>query len=645
MSRYNGFNTGDGVVLSKGGTITNGSEADTTASIEGFTTGVHISGAKGTVNNFGIIGGTYYPNNSFGIELDAGGTVINGSATDNKADIYGQNGGIYMSGVGEYITNFGTIDGGSGLAIQCKANSGAKLIEEGSGVLVGGVSLVGGTLELAGDAGAGTFTGIGSQVQVNVVQIDTGASWTFTGANTFNVGGLVNYGTFINRGTFTNNTSDGEETILFGQTINSGTIANANSKAVIVFDGDYSITTDPSLKTGSFSNKGTVEKIAGTGTSIIRTGADGTLTSSGRIKVDTGTLELTGASVSISGVIQGAGTLEFGPGAIALSSQQVTVAGLLLAGTGADLTVAANLTYAGAFTDGEHGSDNRQRERLHPHRFGFADQSAHRRAGSTQDLRHDDACGSTMRTSQAGLIRAMSTETGQLTLSSKRTTNVSSLKGAEFDITGNVGITATTATQFSNAGLLKKMTGSLSTLAVNLLNNGTVEVASGKLDLQNAVSGTGKLQIDSGKQLQADAAVASGQTVTFHQGNDKLILTDAADFAGKLSGFTVADTLDLRQFGTVSSLTFTENAQNTGGTLVVKDGSLTTNIAMLGQYVTSGFATKTDGSGGTNVTYKPPASPDLAVAPHRRDPKEPRRAKASGASSLGLYANHHAREG
>ena len=40
---------------------------------------------------------------------------------------------------------------------------------------------------------------------------------------------------------------------------------------------------------------------------------------------------------------------------------------------------------------------------------------------------------------------------------------------------------------------------------------------------------------------------------------------------------------------------------------------------MLGQYVTAGFATKTDGAGGTNVTYKPPAmaaADTHLVSPH-----------------------------
>ena len=59
---------------------------------------------------------------------------------------------------------------------------------------------------------------------------------------------------------------------------------------------------------------------------------------------------------------------------------------------------------------------------------------------------------------------------------------------------------------------------------------------------------------------------------------------------------------------------YTANTAGTGGTLTVKDGGLTASIAMLGQYIASGFVTKTDGSGGTAVTYKPPTAPQLVAA-------------------------------
>jgi hypothetical protein len=147
-------------------------------------------------------------------------------------------------------------------------------------------------------------------------------------------------------------------------------------------------------------------------------------------------------------------------------------------------------------------------------------------------------------------------------------------------------------------------------------NTGTIEAASGTLDLQKAVTGTGILKIDAGKAIQADAAVSAGQTVDFGQGGDKLILTDATHFAGKLMDFGANDKLDLHQFNpTTTTLAFAENGTNTQGVLTVTDGALQAKITLLGQYSASAFHKASDGLGGTLVTYTPPAASALAL-PH-----------------------------
>ena len=189
-----------------------------------------------------------------------------------------------------------------------------------------------------------------------------------------------------------------------------------------------------------------------------------------------------------------------------------------------------------------------------------------------------------------------------------------------FDLAGNVGIgigTAATST-FTNQGLVAKTAGSLSTVAIAMANTGTIESASGTLDLQQAVTGTGGvLKLDAGKIIQVDAAVSAGQTVTFGQGGDKLVLTDAAHFAAKLSNFTVGDRLDLRQFDpTTTTVAFTENAAMTQGTLTVTDGALQAKITLLGQYSAAQFHISSDGlPGGTYIT-DPPVNPMLIAAPH-----------------------------
>ena len=109
---------------------------------------------------------------------------------------------------------------------------------------------------------------------------------------------------------------------------------------------------------------------------------------------------------------------------------------------------------------------------------------------------------------------------------------------------------------------------------------------------------------------------AGGLISDFNGGNDRLVLTDAVHFGGKLQDFGPGDRLDLRQFNpSTTTLAYSEKADNSGGTLTVTDGTLTAKIALLGQYAAPGFHKAPDGVGGTYVTYTPSAASFLA-APH-----------------------------
>jgi autotransporter passenger strand-loop-strand repeat protein len=88
-----------------------------------------------------------------------------------------------------------------------------------------------------------------------------------------------------------------------------------------------------------------------------------------------------------------------------------------------------------------------------------------------------------------------------------------------------------------------------------------------------------------------------------------------------ISGFQAGDTIDLAVFlspfnvpGT--TLGFTENASNTGGTLTVSDGSHVASMALLGQYMASSFALSSDGYGGTFVTDPAVAAQASIATPH-----------------------------
>lgn len=145
--------TSIGVYLTNGGLVTNGSAADTAASIIGVDFSLEIAHGAGTVNNFGTIkstgplgrgilledGGSVVNNvggyigassrngvyigggagtvtnlgsiraGNNGVSIRLGGTVTNGSATDKTASIIGAQRGIYIGGLPSAVKNFGTI--------------------------------------------------------------------------------------------------------------------------------------------------------------------------------------------------------------------------------------------------------------------------------------------------------------------------------------------------------------------------------------------------------------------------------------------------------------------------------------------------------------------------------------------------------
>ncbi len=239
--------TGEGVFLLAGGTLNN---LGTAAVITGAGWGVVAESARGLVGNQGTIAAT--GGTGLGVDLTAGGTVVNGSATDTSALIAGSYDGIrFLTGVNDVVRNFGTItgsvgvdfnnptasaagtlvnagliEGTGGFAVEFGSGSETLVLEPGGrfagGVLGGATGTT--TLELAagtkgtlralgGDAGtvtdsAGSF---GFQ-RIGTITVDSGASWAVTAPGTFDAldlagtlgiqtGSVAVGGTLINIGT------------------------------------------------------------------------------------------------------------------------------------------------------------------------------------------------------------------------------------------------------------------------------------------------------------------------------------------------------------------------------------------------------------------------------------------------------------
>ena len=92
-------------------------------------------------------------------------------------------------------------------------------------------------------------------------------------------------------------------------------------------------------------------------------------------------------------------------------------------------------------------------------------------------------------------------------------------------------------------------------------------------------------------------------SVTFAGTTGTLWLDQPSTFTGTVSGFKAQDVIDLSgmAFGAQTTLGYLPNSNQTGGTLSVTNGSQSANIALLGSYIASSFATESDNHGGTMV--------------------------------------------
>ncbi len=152
-----------------------------------------------------------------------------------------------------------------------------------------------------------------------------------------------------------------------------------------------------------------------------------------------------------------------------------------------------------------------------------------------------------------------------------------------------------------------------------LTNNGTITSEDfGKVTIGGAVTGSGLFKIGVFGTLELGGADA--EAVEFsHDPFETLTLDQSTHFTGKVSGLAEFDTLDLKDiaFGAHTTVGYTPNSGNTGGTLSVSDGTHLAKIALIGNYMASTFTASSDGHGGTNIV-DPPASAQnsLLSIPH-----------------------------
>ncbi len=205
-----------GVLLEKGGTVTNG-EAGGGGYIAGGRQGISIAQAAGTVTNFGSVAG--YAAGGTGIFLHAGGTL------DNFGAITGYQNGADITGSTGTITNYGTIRATGTIltyGVVLNATAGNFLTNKPSGY-IGATAGIG----VFGTAGPATILNSGTIVN----GLDLGAGGSIANGQAGSISGDIVIrgapGTVVNYGAMTNGFDVGVELN------HGGMVSNAQAGAVI----------------------------------------------------------------------------------------------------------------------------------------------------------------------------------------------------------------------------------------------------------------------------------------------------------------------------------------------------------------------------------------------------------------------------
>jgi hypothetical protein len=186
---------------------------------------------------------------------------------------------------------------------------------------------------------------------------------------------------------------------------------------------------------------------------------------------------------------------------------------------------------------------------------------------------------------------------GQLTLDNRGTILANGSNALVIDTGANV---------IANSGILEATGAGGLQVKSDIANTGELWANGGNVTVSGAVMGSGTAEIDGSAMLEF--AGASSAATTFGAGaSGTLKLDQSGGFSGTIAGFAGGDGIDLGDvgFGSSTALAFAANADGSGGTLTVSDGTHTANLQLLGQYAATGFQAAADAGTGTMLTYVP----------------------------------------
>jgi VCBS repeat-containing protein len=527
--------------------------------------GTEITG--GTINNYsGAQGGT--------IDV-TGDSKIDGNATLNKGAVTVESGFTL------------TLDDAT-VAGTAIANHGAIKVDTSKKLTLNGASLTGGALTVSG-----TLDSTGTSAIDNADITNTGTITVTSGTLTIDpatLHAITNHGLIQANGGVLDVSGEEISNTAALKAINYGTLKLTNltvsnsSTGSITVDGTSKLyLTDVSINGGSLSNAGNLYS-AGIDT------VTGSVTNTGIIEVQSGTLDLAGGIAGAGKVIVDVGaTLEFSG---ATGSIHIVNSGSIV-GTGGNAAIHIQQDTTGSVIDNS----------------GTIGPAAVLSVTSATDaIVETDGSLTINNTGHINGNISVATATFNNNAGGTWTVSGSGVFGDASTIV-NHGTIDVHGASISGAGLVIDNYADIdsygtASISGTITNTGTIEVHNGELTLFGSLSGTGSVTVDAGALLKLEGTVT--QTVNL-AGDGAALEIDRSTFGGSIAELSANDTIDLStiKYGLGTSAVYVANSDPaTGGVLTVTDADgnhISLNLTGA-DYSNAHFAGSDDGTGHTLIT-------------------------------------------
>jgi hypothetical protein len=558
---------------------------------------------SGSVVNYGSISGS-----RVGVDISGGGDIAAKIANNGLiSGVYGVliANSVYGTGaISARITNDGTISS-AGLHSQGVQISGGEI----AATIANHGAIIGGFLSGVGISGTG-------DVAARITNDDTMAGGKGGSGLAISGGGSVS-ATVINHGAITAGGSDGGDALhvlgvddVSARITNYGAISARNNSGIRVLGAGH--------VAAELANYGTITNTdGGPGRAGISIGAgnspgnleasvanDGSIAGSffGISFAGTGAAEVVNRGV-ISGRT-GIGFAGYYGAATGTVTNSGTIAGTsgtaIQFGTGNErLIVNPGAVFVGRIVGGA-GSTTLELEKRGPTEgtiggiagFGRIEEDANT-SWSLTDSNNLTAGASIDLGNHAMLAVAGTLDSdGDLNLSGQGILSVTAAGRIEI---GSSSASATAGTIQVDRGAVLTGTGAISGA---FIDDGTIKVAAGVLNLNGDVAGSGMLFIGPDARLTIAGAVG-GPGLGFLAGEDEtLALGRPGSVLSTISGFGSGDTIDLLGIGKATSASFA------AGVLHVASPSGPVSLNLTGSYTTQNFVLSSDHHGGTNIAWR-----------------------------------------